>query len=548
MSRVASRFLVTGLAALLATGWLSANPLSARAAGSVSLTTLGDTYTQSFNGLNTLGTANAISSAASLAGWELTESGGSTRDNEAYAANTGSDGTGDTYSYGAMSALLDRALGALRGTTLVPIFGASFTNDTGATITRLDVAYTGEMFRAGALDRNAADRIDFQLSLDATSLTSGTWTNYDDLDFASPTINTTIGAKDGNASAFRTALSMQITALAIADGASFWVRWTDFDIAGFDDGLAVDDFTLTPRGADDVAPAVSSSTPADGAQEVAVDADISVTFTEAVDVAEGAFDVTCTSSGTHTATVSGGPETFTIDADANFHQHEYCTVTVDDAGVSDADGNDPPDTMVADARFTFRVANPAPTFWILAESGCSTDLSGGSFLLTVDDLETDPRDLAVELTGNSSAALLPDNAVSISGAAQRSISVAPAERKSGTGILTFTVSDGVNEVTFDIDVQVGTNGDDTLTGTDAPDLLVGGKGMDTLDGAGGPDVLCGGNGNDALAGGAGDDLLFGERGDDTLTGGADADSFSGGSGSDTSTDFDAGAGDTGDGS
>ncbi len=547
MSHVASRFLVIALATLLATGWLSANPLSTRAAGSVSLATIGDPYTQHLNGLNTLGTGNAISAAASLAGWELTESGGSARDNEQYAANTGSDATGDTYGYGTFAALLDRALGGLRGTTLVPIFGASFTNDTGSTIAKLDVAYTGEMYRAGVLNRNAADRLDFQLSLDATSLTTGTWTDYDDLDFSSPTINTTVGSKDGNASAFRTALSLRITGLAIADGASFWIRWTDFDIAGLDDGLAVDDFSLTPRADDDVAPEVSVTTPADGAEDVAVDADVAVTFSEPVDAAASAFDVTCSSSGTHDATVSGGPTTFTIDPASSFHQHEYCTVTVDDTGVSDVDATDPPDHMAADYAITFRVANPAPTFWIAAAAGCSTELPGGSFLVTVDDLETDPAALALDLTGNSSRALVPNDAVAISGTSRRSISITPADRKSGSGILTFTLSDGVNDVTFDIDIQLGTNGDDTLVGTDAPDLLVGGKGMDSLDGAGGPDVLCGGNGDDALVGGGGDDLLFGERGDDTLTGGTDADAFSGGAGADANTDLSATEGDAADG-
>jgi Ca2+-binding RTX toxin-like protein len=545
MSRVVSRFLVTAMAMLLATAWLSASPLSARAAGFVSLTTAGVAYTQDFNTLNTLGTANAISSATGLGGWELTESGSGARDNEQYATGTGSSAEGDTYSFGSSSALLDRALGGLRGTTLVPNVGAAFTNNTGARIVKLDVAYTGEMYRAGVLNRNAADRLDFQLSLDATSLTSGTWTNYDALDFSSPARNTTVGAKDGNASAFRTALSLQITGLAIANGASFWIRWTDFDITGLDDGLAVDDFSITPRADDDAAPEVSATTPADGAEDVAVDADVSVTFSEPVDVAEGAFDVTCTSSGTHATAVSGGPTNFTIDPDTNFHQHEYCTVTVDDAGVTDTDVSDPPDSPAIDATFTFRVANPAPTFWILANSTCSPTLDG-SFVVHVDDLETDPANLTVALTGNTNPALVP-NANAAGAGNDRMISIQHAERKYGADVLTFTLSDGVNDVTFDINVMVGTNADETLTGTDGPDLLIGSNGADVLTGAGGADVLCGGNGGDVLDGGDGGDMLAGERGDDTLTGGLDADRFGGGTGTDTNTDVDAEDGDTTDG-
>ena len=41
--------------------------------------------------------------------------------------------TGDTYSYGAAGST-DRALGGLRSGSLIPLFGACFTNNTGAPI------------------------------------------------------------------------------------------------------------------------------------------------------------------------------------------------------------------------------------------------------------------------------------------------------------------------------------------------------------------------------------------------------------------------------
>jgi predicted extracellular nuclease len=350
MPRIASRFLVIAMATLLATGWLSASPQPTRAAGSASLTAVGVAYTQDFNTLATLGISNPASDMPT--GWDFSETG--TNANTFYAGGTGSGTAGDTYSFGG-SVSTDRALGGLRSSALAPTVGASFTNNTGTTVIQLDVAYTGEMWRAGVLNRNAADRIDFQLSTNATSLTTGTWTDYDALDFSSPAINTTVGAKDGNTSGFRTALSLSITGLSIANGASFWIRWTDFDITSSDDGLAVDDFSLTPQGGTDTAPAVSSTSPADGDEDVAVDANVDVTFNEAVTAPEAAFDLTCTSSGTHTFALSGGPTTFTLDPDEDFAQLESCTVTVDDAAVSDTDGIDPPDTMEADAVFTFQV-------------------------------------------------------------------------------------------------------------------------------------------------------------------------------------------------
>ena len=56
----------------------------------------------------------------------------------------------------------------------------------------ITVQYTGEQWRLGAADANI-DRLDFQYSTDATSLTSGTYVNVDQLDFVSPN-NTTVGA------------------------------------------------------------------------------------------------------------------------------------------------------------------------------------------------------------------------------------------------------------------------------------------------------------------------------------------------------------------
>ena len=160
----------------------------AQAAGSISLTTPGVAYTQDFNTLANSGTANT----ALPTGWDLGESGTSSRNNAAYAASTGSDSAGDVYSFGS-SGSSERAYGTLRSGTLVPIVGASFTNNTGVIINSLTVSYTGEMWRAGVASRGAADRLDFQLGTNATSLTSGTWVDHNELDFNSSNINTPSG-------------------------------------------------------------------------------------------------------------------------------------------------------------------------------------------------------------------------------------------------------------------------------------------------------------------------------------------------------------------
>jgi|OpeIllAssembly_1097287.scaffolds.fasta_scaffold43101_2 hypothetical protein len=212
--------------------------------GSVSLTAPGSAYTQDFDTLFNTGTTNNLF----IAGWYLNESGTSAANNGQYAAGTGSGNAGDVYSFGAASSS-ERAFGTLFSGTLSPTIGAQFTNNIGGFVTGLDISYIGEMWRAGVTNRNATDRLDFQLSTNASSLTTGTWVDYNSLDFYSPNILATAGALNGNAVANRTAVSSSIIGLNIANGASFWLRWLDSDVSpGADDGLALDNFSITASG------------------------------------------------------------------------------------------------------------------------------------------------------------------------------------------------------------------------------------------------------------------------------------------------------------
>jgi predicted extracellular nuclease len=321
---------------------------SAAGSGSVSLTTIGVAATENFDTLATTLTTNT----ALPTGWFLSESGTSARNNDAYAASTGSDNAGDVYSFG-VSGNPERAFGALRSGTLSPIIGAQFTNNTGEAIAQISVAYTGEQWRLGTSGRGP-DNLDFQVSTDATSLTTGTWTDANALDLFSPFTVGAVGALDGNAAANRTSLSATVP-LAVAAGATFWIRWTDFDASNADDGLAVDDFSLTPL-TQDVAPSVTTTSPTNGATGVAATDNVSVSFSEPVNATGSSFDISCANSGAHTASVSGGPTTFTVDPDVNFGFGETCAVTVLAANVTDQDTNDPPDNMAGNYVFSFTTA------------------------------------------------------------------------------------------------------------------------------------------------------------------------------------------------
>ena len=119
----------------------------------------------------------------------------------------------------------------------------------------------------------------------------------------------------------------------------------------------------------DSAPAVSSTTPADGASNVAVTSNVIITFTEGVGVTGDWVEIVCTSSGTYNPTGSGGATLIAVtDADpiytlnpaADFSLSESCTVTVDRTLVTDDDTADPPDNMLADHVFTFTTPDTAP--------------------------------------------------------------------------------------------------------------------------------------------------------------------------------------------
>jgi hypothetical protein len=193
-----------------------------------------DSYSQNFDSLALSGTSTVLPH-----GWAFIETG--TNANTTYTAGTGSSNTGDTYSFGP-SGNSDRAFGGLLSGSLVPTIGANFRNNTGSTITQLPIIYTGEHWRLGTRDR--FDRLDFQYSVDATDLISGTWIDVDQLDFITPDTSGIVGARDGNSTQSKTLLSHTILGLNIANASTFWIRWIDFNASNSDDGLAIDDFSI----------------------------------------------------------------------------------------------------------------------------------------------------------------------------------------------------------------------------------------------------------------------------------------------------------------
>ncbi len=120
-------------------------------------------------------------------------------------------------------------------------------------------------------------------------------------------------------------------------------------------------------GGGDSAPSVSSTSPSNGDTGVALDASVEITFSEDVNVSGAWFSVVCGTSGNHSALVSGGPQSYTINPDTDFVEGEICTVDVVATLVADVDSEDPPDNMAADYQFSFDTNVVAPVNLVINE-------------------------------------------------------------------------------------------------------------------------------------------------------------------------------------
>ena len=102
----------------------------------------------------------------------------------------------------------------------------------------------------------------------------------------------------------------------------------------------------------DIPPIVSSTSPSNGQISVALDADVTINFSEAVTVQGDWFSISCTTSGAITEfDQTGGPISYTMVLPAPLEYSEDCTVTITASLVTDQD--DMPDNMAENYVFSF---------------------------------------------------------------------------------------------------------------------------------------------------------------------------------------------------
>ncbi|MDQ4036606.1 MAG: ExeM/NucH family extracellular endonuclease [Chloroflexota bacterium] len=227
-------------------------------------------------------------------------------------------------------------------------------------------------------------------------------------------------------------------------------------------GFATDTFEALgahPGEPSDDAPTVLSTIPAHASANVAPSSNITINFSEAVNVSGTWFTIAC-DSGARAAVVTGGPTSFTLDPEADFASVDSCDVTVNAANVTDQDLTDPPDAMAANHTFSFDVAVscPAATHRIhqIQGTGSTTPMSGmpvtvnavvvgdfqgpspalrGFFLQEEDpDADTDPltSEGLFVFDGNGAVPVTVGDLVSVTGRATEFADVTQIDRASVT--------------------------------------------------------------------------------------------------------------------
>lgn len=231
---------------------LAALPLAAATqAASVSFT---GSYFQDFDGLNQTGSQtvsgrgpHSFSALTSLTvsdmdGWYFGNPGGSSGNTEFRAQDgslSGSAGRG-VVSFGT-SGSSDRALGTLPTSNQVSAFGVLLTNTSGSTLAGITISFVGEQWRAG--DADVLNTLSFHYGF-GNDIYSAT-TPVAALAFNAPVLSGGESALNGNLLDNQQALSASILGLDWAPGQTLALLWQTNELSGQDNGLAIDNLSVT---------------------------------------------------------------------------------------------------------------------------------------------------------------------------------------------------------------------------------------------------------------------------------------------------------------
>jgi hypothetical protein len=223
---------------------------SSPAVAQISITSPSFTYTNNFNSLASSGTPTWTDNST-MAGWYAARNASSANTPfTSYATGTGSSSTGNLYSFGTTS---DRALGSIAdisGATTIA-YGVRLRNNTGATLTRLSIGFTGEQWRraGGGTSANHTLTVSYRISGTVTTpdpVGTLAWTPVGALTFNTPQDSRSGGgaALDGNNAANRVELFLANISISLPNNSEIFIRWVDAANSGSDHGVAIDDVRI----------------------------------------------------------------------------------------------------------------------------------------------------------------------------------------------------------------------------------------------------------------------------------------------------------------
>ncbi len=223
------------------------------------------TYSQNFNTLLSTGSVNSWLENSTISNWYSQRTSTSTN----YAASNGSNTTGGLYSYGS-SGIQERALGSIGSGS--PTFGGSFAhgvllkNNGSSVLSNLNLSYTLEEWRNGGSNAAQTITVWYKVSSNRDTLlnpgSNSGWTEVISLAGSSPVSSATSATLDGNNVANKLTIN-GIVPVNIPASSFIMIRWSDIDHVGSDDGLAIDDVSIswgscTPTAGTDVKNACDS--------------------------------------------------------------------------------------------------------------------------------------------------------------------------------------------------------------------------------------------------------------------------------------------------
>lgn len=201
-----------------------------------------DVHSNTCDGLNQINWKND----GSLPGWYVGQADTNSKYEISINTDSGICGYSGVNDYG-QDKNPKRALGTYGIENVTPMFVYRFLNSLDKPVKSLKIKYLGQQWKRNST-KPIKDRLDFQYSLDATTIHNGTWKDVNELDFESPQTSE-FGTVNGYLPEYQSEIEFTIENLNIPPNTYVWLKWKDFyqgtDAGQYMDALAVDQLEVT---------------------------------------------------------------------------------------------------------------------------------------------------------------------------------------------------------------------------------------------------------------------------------------------------------------